>query len=128
MKGRGTVAAQHERYFRKKGNFKKPHEVFSTQVLIQLRAWQAVGDEIILFIDVNKNVYTGPLTKALRGEGLLMEEQALCSTGKEAPHSHCTGKVAIVGTYTTLRIICTKLISLSPWRRSWQSSVSAARL
>jgi hypothetical protein len=30
-------------------------------------------------------------------------------TGKEAPHSHCTGKVAIVGTYTTPGIICTNL-------------------
>jgi hypothetical protein len=36
-----------------------------------------------------------------------MEEQTLCLTGKEAPHSHCTGKVEIVGTYATLGIICT---------------------
>jgi hypothetical protein len=36
-----------------------------------------------------------------------MEEQTLCLTGKEAPHSHCTGKVAIVGTYATPGIICT---------------------
>ncbi len=36
-----------------------------------------------------------------------MEEQILWSTGKKAPHSHCTGKVSIVGTYTTLGIICT---------------------
>jgi hypothetical protein len=36
-----------------------------------------------------------------------MEEQTLLSTGKEAPFSHCTGKVVIVGTYTTLGIICT---------------------
>jgi hypothetical protein len=35
-----------------------------------------------------------------------MEEQTLCLTGKEAPHSHCTGKVAIVGMYATLGIIC----------------------
>jgi hypothetical protein len=54
MKGRGMVAMQHEWYFQKKGNFNKPWEVFSTQMLTQLRAWQAVGDEIILFIDVNK--------------------------------------------------------------------------
>jgi hypothetical protein len=49
----------------------------------------------------------GPLAKALQGDGLRMEEQTLCLTGKEAPHSHCTGNVAIVGTYATLRIICT---------------------
>jgi hypothetical protein len=101
MKGKGTVAAQHKWYLWKKGNFNKPWEVFSTQLLTQLRAWQDVGDEIILFIDVNKNLYTGPFTKALKGNGLLMEEQTLCSTGKEAPHSHCTRKVAIVGTYAT---------------------------
>jgi hypothetical protein len=35
-----------------------------------------------------------------------MEEQTLCLTGKEAPHSHCTGKVVIVGTLATLGIIC----------------------
>ncbi len=33
--------------------------------------------------------------------------QTLCLTGKQVPHSHCTGKMAIVGTYATLGIICT---------------------
>jgi hypothetical protein len=36
-----------------------------------------------------------------------MEEQTLCLTRKEAPHSHCTGKVAIVGMYATPGILCT---------------------
>jgi hypothetical protein len=76
-------------------------------LLTQLRAWRAEGDEIILFRDVDKIVYTGPHAKALREEGQLMEELTSHSTGKEAPHSHCTGKVAIVGTYTTSGIICT---------------------
>jgi hypothetical protein len=49
----------------------------------------------------------GPLAKALSGNKLQLEEQTLCLTGKEAQHSHCTGKVAIVGTYATPRIICT---------------------
>jgi hypothetical protein len=98
MKGRGMVAAQHKQYFRKKGNFNKPREVFSTQLLTQLRVCWAVGEEIISFIDVNKNVYTGSLAKVLRGEGFLIEEQTLCSTRKEAAHSHCTGRVAVVST------------------------------
>jgi hypothetical protein len=70
-------------------------------------AWRAVGEEVILFIDINENIYTGPLANALQGNGLQMEEQTLCSTGKEASHSQCTGKVAIVGTYATPGIICT---------------------
>jgi hypothetical protein len=36
-----------------------------------------------------------------------MEKQTLCLTGKETPHSHCTGKVAIVGMYATPGIIYT---------------------
>jgi hypothetical protein len=64
MKDRGTIAAQHKRYFQKKGNFNKPRENF-TQLITQLRAWYAAGEEVILFIDVNKNVYMGPLAKAL---------------------------------------------------------------
>ncbi len=70
-------------------------------------AWRAAGEEVILFIDVNGDIYMGPLARALRGNGLRMEEQTLCSTGKEAPHSHCTGKLAIVGTYATPGIIRT---------------------
>jgi hypothetical protein len=107
MKGRGAVAAQHKWCFQMKGNFNKPRKVFSTQLLTQLREWQAVGEEIILCIDVYKNLYTSPLAKVLLGEVLMMEENTLWSTGREAPHSHCTGKAAIVGTYATPGIICT---------------------
>jgi hypothetical protein len=106
MKGRGTVAAQHERYSLKKDNFNKPWEISSSQLITQLRAWHAAGEEAILFIDVNKNVDTGPLAKALQGKGLWMEEQTLCLARKEAPHSHCIGKMVIMGTYATLGIIC----------------------
>ena len=58
--------------------------MFSTQLLTQLRAWCAAGEEVILFIDVNENTYMGTLAKALQGNGLWMEEQTLCLTGKEA--------------------------------------------
>ncbi len=91
-------ATQHEWYFWKKGNFNKPREIFSSQLITQLMAWHAAGEEVILFIDVNENIYMGPLAKALSGNGLQMEEQTLHLTGKGAPHSHCTGKVAIVST------------------------------
>ncbi len=77
-------------------------------------AWRAAGEEVILFIAVNENIYTGPLAKALSGNGLRMEEQTLRLTGKEVPHSHWTGKVAIVGTYATPEIICTNSY-LSPY-------------
>jgi hypothetical protein len=39
MPGRGTVAAQHQRYFRKKGNFNHPRKIFGKQLITQLKAW-----------------------------------------------------------------------------------------
>jgi hypothetical protein len=47
MKGRVMVAAQHKWYFWKKGNFNKPQEIFSSQLITQLMAWRAVGEEVI---------------------------------------------------------------------------------
>jgi hypothetical protein len=55
---------------------------------------------------MNENVYTGSLARHLRSDGLLMEEQTLHSTSQEAPHSHQTGQVAIVGIFMTPGIIC----------------------
>jgi hypothetical protein len=65
MNNRGMVAAQHKWYFQEKGNFKKPREIFSSQLITQLMVWHVAGEEVILFIDVNENIYTGPLAKAL---------------------------------------------------------------
>jgi hypothetical protein len=56
---------------------------------------------------MNENIYTGSLGRCLQLDGLLMEEQTLQSTGREAPHSHQSGQVAIVGTFATPGIVCT---------------------
>jgi hypothetical protein len=109
----GNSGRQHEEFFQMKGTLYNLRKVFSVQLVTQLKAWQAAREEIILFINVNKNVYSGPFARALRGEGLLVEEKTFCSTRKQAPHSHSTGKVAIVGTYATPRILCTN-VYLSP--------------
>jgi hypothetical protein len=69
MKGRGMVAAQHKRYFWKKGNFNKPQEIFSFQLITQLMVWCAVGEEVILFIDANENIYMGRLAKLYKTTG-----------------------------------------------------------
>jgi hypothetical protein len=103
----GTVAAQHVRYFCKKGIFTNPRKAFTKQLVTQLRAWRASGQGIIMFADINENVYTGKLARILRSDGLLMEEQTLKSTGQEAPYSHQMGQVAIVGTFATPEILCT---------------------
>jgi len=88
-----------------------------------LKAWRAAGDEIILFADLNENIYTGPIARQLRGDGILMQEQTLLSTGKEAPHGHYTGKIAIVGTFAMPGIKCTNSY-LSPHEQEWGTTGS----
>jgi hypothetical protein len=101
------VATQHTWYFRKRGIFYKPRKLFATQLVTQLKLWRSEGEEIILFADMNENIYTGSLGRRLRLDGLLMEEQTLRSTGRKAPHSHQSGQVAIVGTFATPGIVST---------------------
>jgi hypothetical protein len=103
----GTAAAQHRRYFMRKGNFSNPRDIFRRQLITQMREWRSKGNEIILFADLNENIYTGPLSQALQQQGLLMEEQTLKSTGRQAPYSHQSGKTPIVGTFATPGILCT---------------------
>ena len=106
MIGCGTVASQHRRYFRTRGNCNNPRELFTAQLITQLKAWRAKGYEIILFADLNENVYTGRFSRLLQQQQLLMEEQTLQSTGQKAPKSHQTGKIPIVGTFATPGILC----------------------
>ncbi len=77
MKRSRTVWAQHVRYFWKKGIFHDPRKAFCWQLIMQLKHWRAKGDKIILFADLNENVYTGQLAKLLQGDDLLMCKQTL---------------------------------------------------
>jgi hypothetical protein len=113
MIGRGTVSAQHQRYFMNKGNLNDPRDIFRDQLLVQLKQWRARNEEIILFADLNEDIYTGPIAQALLQPELLMEEQTLKSTGIIAPPSHFTGSHPIVGTFATPGIVCTNSF-LSP--------------
>jgi hypothetical protein len=61
----GFQHAQHSRYFRKKGIFTNPQKAFAKQLITQLRAWQAAGEGIILFADMNEKVYMEKLACAL---------------------------------------------------------------
>ena len=76
------------------------------QLVVQLKAWRAKRYEIILFVDLNENIYTGPFSRQLQHEELLMEEQTLKSTGHQAPYSHQSGRTPIVGTFATPGIQC----------------------
>jgi len=44
--------------------------MFSKQLLAQLKQWRSAGEEIMLFVDLNEDIYEGKTAKLLEDEGL----------------------------------------------------------
>ena len=101
QRGWFTVWSQHSRYFRKLGLSGSPRERFNLDLLHQLRQWKTSGFEIILFSDLNENVYTGSFAESLADTDLLMTECFQSANGREAPASHFRGSTPITGCFCT---------------------------
>jgi hypothetical protein len=70
-------------------------------LLHEISEWRASGHQVILALDANQNVYTGPFATALRddkyGMACLFQE----ATGAEAPNSHFRGSEPITTFFGT---------------------------
>ena len=110
-KGRAssTVWAQHRRYFRKRGIFLSPRRMFQDQLTAQLTTWHDAGEEIILFTDMNDNVYDSLLASRLTSSSLQMREQFEQVEGFHAPASHFRGSRPITGCFATPGVDCLAL-------------------
>jgi hypothetical protein len=76
-----TVWDQHTRYFKAQGEIRKPMVMFKSDVLNLLRAWMVTGNEVLLFVDFNEDLYSDPLTGDLARDEFRMTELCLCTTG-----------------------------------------------
>ena len=102
--GDRTVLQQHSNYFEPLGIKISPRTLFVQQLLEFLAECKANGEEIILYIDANENVYSGRLAKALTNDDFNMTEQFYSVTGQQAPASHSTGTRPITGLFATAGI------------------------
>jgi hypothetical protein len=75
-------------YHEARGDFRSPDEIMMEDLLHEISEWRVLGHQVILALDANQNVYTGPFATALRddkyGMACLFQE----ATGAEAPNSH----------------------------------------
>jgi hypothetical protein len=101
-----TVWEQHDRYFRSRGEFRSPVDMFDIQLLRMIKAWRDTEDEVILMGDFNDNVYTGALALALGGDDYLLTEQYNKLFGEDAPFSHISGQVPISAVFATPGVDC----------------------
>ena len=101
-----TVWEQHRRYFRRRHNFRSPGLLFREHLHQELEQWHNDGDEIILFMDLNADVYTSAFAKTLAESSLRMGEQFRAVHGYEAPASYFRGSKPITGCFATPGIDC----------------------
>jgi hypothetical protein len=99
--GGETVFTQHRHYFEGLGNHTNPRTLFCEHLLELIAECKSQGEEVVLYIDANENVYTGRLAKALSTDDFNMKEQYFTVTGKQAPPSHSTGHRPITGLFAT---------------------------
>ena len=66
----GSSYQQQPSYFRGIGEFRCPLKMFDLDLQGQLQEWLEEGDQIILGVDLNEDVRTGPTAKMLRELGL----------------------------------------------------------
>ena len=101
-----TVWDQHQRYFEARGDGRSPRTIFFEDLTAQLLLWKAGGEEIILFADLNENVYTGRFAKRLAMDDIRMEEQCLKVNEQELPPTHVNGSRPIDAVFATNGIDC----------------------
>ena len=88
-----------------------PRELFLADFIHQLQQWQATGDHLLIFADMNEHVLTGPLTQRLLSLGL--EEAAHKSWGNLEPHTYIDGTRPIDAVYHSPEIKITATMQLS---------------
>jgi len=80
--------------------------MFFRQVTTLLKKWRSAGEEVILFGDVNENVYKGRLARRFILEDIWLKEQVAACMGQRAPHSHIQGSTPVTGIWTTPEMKC----------------------
>lgn len=86
-----TVWEQHLRFFQARGDFRNPSTLFIDGITTLIRQWRQVGEEVILLIDSNQDVYKGPLAASLAQTGLDMRCLMEPVLGEKVPNSHFRG-------------------------------------
>eukprot|EP00956_Cyclotella_meneghiniana_P008015 scaffold10676_cov49-Cyclotella_meneghiniana.AAC.6 len=104
----GSVYQQHVRYIQQHLNENvSPRQLFESDLLWQLSVWRALGDRIILIMDINCHVLTGKLSRALTVEGIDLKEITKDHIGSLCLNTHSSGSEQIDGVWATPDITVT---------------------
>ena len=98
-----TVKDQHSRYFRALGDARSPRTIFFEQLIAQLLIWKEVDNDIIIFGNLNKNIYSGRIARQLAQNDLNFIEICRKHTGRNIPPTFFRGSTPINGIFCNSR-------------------------
>ena len=101
-----SVYQQHRRVYLERGDDNTdPRRRFREDLCAALRAWRTAGEALILFIDANEDIRSGPLQEALRAPEIgMIETMSSTHPQHELPATHERGSRPIDGVFTTEEI------------------------
>ncbi len=85
----GTVYQQYLRYIQRHNLSSTPQDLLSDNFVQQVQLWQAAGERLSIFTDMNEHILTGPLAQKLFGLGLTKATHK--SWGETPPHTYING-------------------------------------
>ena len=127
-----TVWEQQQRYFESKGDFRYPSTIFVEDIIGAITKWRQEGEQVILAIDANQDVYNGKLASSLEKfcQMSCLFEPVL---GERVPNSHFRGRTAISTMFGSPGLVSNNAICFPHWygigdHRVFVLEVSAASL
>ena len=103
-----TVWEQHVRFYKEVEGIKEPQPraLFDEYLFGSIKKWRSKGEEIVLVIDANEDVYKGPFAEHLASIGVDMTCAYQKVHKQKMPSSHQSGSLPIMGIFVTPGITC----------------------
>ena len=88
---------QHLRYIQRNNLTSTPQDLLSDDLAKQISLWQAAGECLLIFADMNEHILMGPLAQRIMGLGL--DEATHKAWGDTPPHTYIDGSKPIDAVY-----------------------------
>ena len=98
--------AQQRRYWRAQGSRLCPRIRFRIDLFSQLQQWRNEGEKLILLLDANENMMSGPLSRALQHPDLQMYDAIQKRTDSPGPPTFIRGSRQIDTVLCTVNLKC----------------------
>ena len=93
--------AQQRRYWKLQGNRQCPRKLFRQHLVEQLTEWRNDNEKLILMLDSNETMASGPLSRLLQGPELAMVDAIHLRSQSPDPNTFICGRRQIDGAWVT---------------------------